>query len=75
MKYIPKIIFKLDIDQEAQMFHSFLHHKYFVGHRAKILRSFPELEKELGRTNAEGKAIRDFLKIIMKLTRAKSRKS
>lgn len=62
MKSLPKIILKTDINEETQMFYSFLHHKYFVGHRGKILRMFPELEKQLINSTDEKKDIKDFLR-------------
>lgn len=61
MKHIPKIIFKIDLDKETETFYSFLHHKYFVGHRDKILKIFPALEKMLDDTDDEREVIKIFL--------------
>lgn len=64
MKNIPKIILEenIDLDQETNLFLSFLHHKYYVQNRISIFKSFSELEKLLSKNEkAEGQIIKSFL--------------
>ena len=59
IKDIPKIILEenLDLNQETDLFLSFLHHPYYIQNRSFIFKTFPELEKLLAKNWKEEKQI------------------
>lgn len=63
MKNIPKIILEenIDLDREANLFLSFLHHSYYIQNRNFIFKIFPKLEKVLEKQGEEKQIIKSFI--------------